>query len=99
MLGCAGVCAAVVGADGQLGQLFILPVMCLLTGFALSGTRVLVSVNAELSEAREELARNAVAEERLRSRVSRCVRRDFDVVGLSGAGEHDVELVERCFQL
>ncbi len=66
VLGCAGACAAVVAADGQLGQLFILPVMCLLTGFALSGTRVLVSVNAELSEAREELARNAVAEERLR---------------------------------
>ena len=66
VLGCAGVCVVVVAADGQLGQLFILPVMCLLTGFALSGIRVLVSVNAELSEAREELARNAVAEERLR---------------------------------
>ena len=40
--------------------------MCLLTAFALRGTRYLVSVNAELAEAREELARNAVAEERLR---------------------------------
>ncbi len=66
VLGCAGVCAAVVGAEGVLGQLFILPVMCVLTAFALSGTRALVSLNAELSEAREELARNAVAEERLR---------------------------------
>ena len=40
--------------------------MCLLTAFALQGTRHLISVNAELVEARDELARNAVAEERLR---------------------------------
>jgi two-component system sensor histidine kinase DesK len=40
--------------------------MCVLTAFALRGTRYLVSVNAELMEAREELARNAVAAERLR---------------------------------
>ncbi len=66
VVACAGACAGVVGAEGELGQLFILPVMCVLTAFALSGTRTLVSVNAELSEAREELARNAVAEERLR---------------------------------
>jgi two-component system sensor histidine kinase DesK len=64
--GAAAVCAAVVAAHGQLGDLFILPVLCLLTGFALRGTRHLVSVNAELVEARDELARNAVADERLR---------------------------------
>ncbi|MGY1770760.1 sensor histidine kinase [Blastococcus sp. SYSU D00813] len=66
VLACAGVCAAVVAAEGVLGQLFVLPVMCVLTAFALSGTRALVSLNAQLSEAREELARTAVAEERLR---------------------------------
>ena len=38
----------------------------MLTAFALRGTRHLVSVNAELAEARDELARNAVAEERMR---------------------------------
>jgi two-component system, NarL family, sensor histidine kinase DesK len=64
--GAAAVCAGVVAADGLLGDLFILPVICLLTAFALQGTRHLVSVNAELTEARDELARNAVAEERLR---------------------------------
>ncbi|GAB3314099.1 sensor histidine kinase [Geodermatophilus aquaeductus] len=62
----AAVCAAVVAAHGMLGELFILPVMCLLTAFGLRGTRHLVEVNNELAEAREELARNAVAEERLR---------------------------------
>ncbi|SFT83062.1 two-component system, NarL family, sensor histidine kinase DesK [Geodermatophilus amargosae] len=62
----AAVCAAVVAADDMLGDLFILPVMCLLTAFGLRGTRHLVEVNNELAEAREELARNAVAEERLR---------------------------------
>jgi two-component system sensor histidine kinase DesK len=51
---------------GELGNLFILPVMCVLTAFALQGTRHLMSINAELTEARDELARNAVAEERLR---------------------------------
>jgi two-component system sensor histidine kinase DesK len=61
----AAVCAAVVTLDREPG-LLILPVLCLLTAFALRGTRHLVSVNAELAEAREELARNAVAEERLR---------------------------------
>jgi two-component system sensor histidine kinase DesK len=61
----AAACAGVVIRDGEPG-LLILPVMCLLTAFALRGTRHLVSVNAELAEAREELARNAVAEERLR---------------------------------
>ncbi|MGY1616664.1 sensor histidine kinase [Geodermatophilus sp. SYSU D00691] len=66
VLGAAGVCAAVLAAHGQLGELFILPVICLLTAFALQGTRHLISINAELTEAREELARNAVAEERLR---------------------------------
>jgi two-component system, NarL family, sensor histidine kinase DesK len=66
VVGAAGVCAAVVEAHGQLGDLFILPVMCVLTAFGLRGTRHLVAVNNELAEAREELARNAVAEERLR---------------------------------
>ncbi|MGY1717184.1 sensor histidine kinase [Geodermatophilus sp. SYSU D01106] len=66
VVGAAAVCVAVVAADGQLANLFILPVMCVLTAFALLGTRHLVSVNTELAAAREELARNAVAEERLR---------------------------------
>ena len=66
VLGAAGVCTAVVAADGLLGDVFILPVMCLLTAFALQGTRHLISVNAELVEARDELTRNAVAQERLR---------------------------------
>jgi two-component system, NarL family, sensor histidine kinase DesK len=65
VLAAAAVCAAVVTLDEEPG-LLILPVLCLLTAFALRGTRHLVSVNAELAEAREELARNAVAEERLR---------------------------------
>ncbi|MGY1702420.1 sensor histidine kinase [Geodermatophilus sp. SYSU D00766] len=65
VLAAAAVCAAVVTLGGEPG-LLILPVLCLLTAFALRGTRHLVSVNAELAEAREELARNAVAEERLR---------------------------------
>ncbi|GAA4311157.1 sensor histidine kinase [Klenkia terrae] len=43
-----------------------LPVLCPLTAATLWGTRHLITVNAELREAREELARNAVAEERLR---------------------------------
>ncbi|TFV64352.1 sensor histidine kinase [Geodermatophilus sp. DF01-2] len=66
VVGAAGVCAAVIAAHGVLGELFFLPVICLLTAFALRGTRYLVSVNAELVEARDELARSAVAEERLR---------------------------------
>jgi two-component system, NarL family, sensor histidine kinase DesK len=60
------VCAGVLAAYGQLGELFVLPVMCVLTAFALTGTRHLVTVNSELMAAREELARNAVAEERMR---------------------------------
>ncbi|WP_166533173.1 sensor histidine kinase [Blastococcus xanthinilyticus] len=66
VLGAAGVCAAVLATHGVLGDVFILPVMCVLTAFALRGMRQLVSVNAELVVAREELARNAVAEERMR---------------------------------
>ena len=66
VLGAVAVCAAVLAAHGDLGELFILPVSCVLTAFALQGTRHLVRVNAELREARDELARSAVAEERLR---------------------------------
>jgi two-component system, NarL family, sensor histidine kinase DesK len=66
VLGSAAVAVAVVAADGLLGDLFILPLMCLLSAFALLGTRTLVAVNAELAEAREELAHRAVAEERMR---------------------------------
>src|SRR4051794_3508222 len=66
VLGAAAVCTAVIAADGLLGDVFILPLLCLLTSFALQGTRHLLSVNMELMEARDELARNAVAEERLR---------------------------------
>jgi two-component system, NarL family, sensor histidine kinase DesK len=61
----AGVCLAVILADDASGQLF-LPFICLLTAFAIQGTGYLITVNRELQEAREELARNAVAEERLR---------------------------------
>ncbi|NEK60305.1 sensor histidine kinase [Geodermatophilus sabuli] len=66
VLAATAVCTGVVAADDLLGDVFILPVMCVLTAFALRGTRYLVSVNAELLEARDELARSAVAEERLR---------------------------------
>jgi two-component system sensor histidine kinase DesK len=62
----AALCAAVLGVPVLVDGMFILPVLCVLTAFALRGTRYLVSVNAELAEARDELARNAVAEERLR---------------------------------
>jgi two-component system sensor histidine kinase DesK len=62
----AAVCTVVVTEAGLLGTLFFLPVMCVLTAFALQGIRYLVTMNAELTEARDELARNAVAEERLR---------------------------------
>jgi two-component system, NarL family, sensor histidine kinase DesK len=65
VLGAAGVCAAVLLVQYSPGLLF-LPVICLLTAFAMQGTGYLVTVNRELHEAREELARNAVAEERLR---------------------------------
>jgi len=66
VLSATALCAAVIAADGLLQDVFILPVMCVLTAFGLRGTRFLVSVNAELMEAREELARSAVAEERMR---------------------------------
>jgi two-component system sensor histidine kinase DesK len=61
----AGLCAAVIVAHDSPEQLF-LPIICLLTGFAMQGTGHLISLNRELQEAREELARNAVAEERMR---------------------------------
>jgi two-component system sensor histidine kinase DesK len=64
--GSAAVCAGELAAHGLLRTVFFLPFLCLLTGFALRGMRHLISVNAELVEAREELVRNAVAEERLR---------------------------------
>jgi two-component system, NarL family, sensor histidine kinase DesK len=66
VLGAAAVCAGVLWAHGLLGELFFLPAICVLTAFALRGTRYLISVNAELWAARDELARSAVAEERLR---------------------------------
>jgi two-component system sensor histidine kinase DesK len=66
VVGTAGACAVVVSLSGDFGDLFFLPVLCLLTAFALQGTRHLLSLNSELVEARDELARNAVAEERLR---------------------------------
>jgi two-component system, NarL family, sensor histidine kinase DesK len=62
----AAVCALVIARDGLIGSMFVLPLLCLLTAFAMRGTRYLISVNGELLEAREELARAAVAEERLR---------------------------------
>nr|WP_221203417.1 histidine kinase [Modestobacter versicolor] len=58
-------CGAVILLDDATGLLF-LPPICLLTAFAIRGTGYLITVNRELQEAREELARNAVAEERLR---------------------------------
>ena len=65
VLAAAGVCAAVLVRAGELGAL-VLAVLCLLTAFALRGTRYLLTVNRELQDAREELASNAVAEERMR---------------------------------
>jgi two-component system, NarL family, sensor histidine kinase DesK len=62
----AGICAGVVAAHGLLADLVILPLFCFLTALTLQGTRHLMSVNAELTEARDELARTAVAQERLR---------------------------------
>ncbi len=47
------VCVVVGYAEGAPGFLF-LPAICLLTAFALLGTRVLLRVNGELREAREE---------------------------------------------
>jgi two-component system sensor histidine kinase DesK len=66
VIGAAAVCATVVAVHGLFADLFILPLICLLTAFAMRGTRYLISVNAELVEARDERARNAVAEERVR---------------------------------
>ncbi len=66
VIGAAAVCGTVVAVHGLFADLFILPLICLLTAFALRGTRYLFSVNAELTEARDELARNAVAQERVR---------------------------------
>jgi len=66
VLAATAVCTGVVAAEDLLGDVFILPVMCVLTAFGLRGTRFLVTVNAELIAAREELARSAVAEERMR---------------------------------
>ncbi|MGY1857612.1 sensor histidine kinase [Modestobacter sp. SYSU DS0290] len=63
--GAAVVCAAVLAVNDDL-SLAVLPALCLLTAFAMRGMRYLIQVNRELTEAREELARNAVAEERLR---------------------------------
>ncbi|MCZ2828530.1 histidine kinase [Modestobacter sp. VKM Ac-2986] len=61
----AALCLAVILVGGAPGLLF-LPAICLLTAFAIQGTGYLITVNRELQEAREELARHAVAEERLR---------------------------------
>ncbi|NEK86652.1 sensor histidine kinase [Blastococcus saxobsidens] len=64
--GATAVCAGVAFADDAPGDVFFLPLLCLLTAFALRGTRYLIGVNSELTAAREELARSAVAEERMR---------------------------------
>jgi two-component system, NarL family, sensor histidine kinase DesK len=66
VLASAAVAVAVVTADGLLSDLFILPLMCVLSAVALLGTRQLLAVNAELAAARDELAHRAVAEERQR---------------------------------
>jgi two-component system sensor histidine kinase DesK len=65
VLAAAAGCAIVLVA-GRSSGLLVLPVICLLTGFAMQGTGHLISLNRELQEAREELAHNAVAEERMR---------------------------------
>jgi two-component system sensor histidine kinase DesK len=65
VLAAAGVCAAVL-AHGDSSGLYFLPVICLLTAFAMQGTGHLISLTWDLHEARDELARSAVAEERLR---------------------------------
>jgi two-component system, NarL family, sensor histidine kinase DesK len=66
VVGAAAVCAAVLAASELLLDLLFLPAMCVLTAFALRGTRYLMAVTAELADARDERARHAVAEERLR---------------------------------
>jgi len=62
----AGVCAVVLIVVDYAPGLLFLPVICLLTGFAMQGTGHLIELNRELQEAREELARSAVADERMR---------------------------------
>jgi two-component system sensor histidine kinase DesK len=62
----AAVCATVIIVVDYSPGLLFLPVICLLTGFAMQGTGHLMALNRELQEAREELARSAVAEERMR---------------------------------
>ena len=64
-VGAAAVCAAVILRDSAPGLLF-LPFICLLTAFGLQGMGHLIALNTELRDAREELARHAVAEERMR---------------------------------
>jgi len=64
--GAATLASAVVIISYQDWTSLFLPVLCPLTAATLWGTRHLLTVNAELTAAREELARNAVAEERLR---------------------------------
>jgi two-component system sensor histidine kinase DesK len=64
--GAATLACLVVVLSWQDWTSLFLPVLCPLTAATLWGTRHLITVNAELREAREELARNAVAEERLR---------------------------------
>ncbi|MCO7221060.1 sensor histidine kinase [Klenkia sp. PcliD-1-E] len=64
--GSATVACAVVIVGYQDWTSLFLPVLCPLTAATLWGTRHLITVNAELTAAREELARNAVAEERMR---------------------------------
>ena len=64
--GAATLAAAVVIASYQDWTSLFLPVLCPLTAATLWGTRHLLTVNAELTAAREELARNAVVEERMR---------------------------------
>jgi two-component system sensor histidine kinase DesK len=65
VLWATAVASVVIFSQDEWGM-FILPVLCPLTAFALRGTRYLIHVNRELQQAREELARHAVAEERLR---------------------------------
>ncbi len=64
--GSATVACAVVIISYQDWTSLFLPVLCPLTAVTLWGTRHLITVNAELTAAREELARHAVAEERMR---------------------------------
>lgn len=64
--GAVTVACLVVVLSWQDWTSLFLPVLCPLTAATLWGTRHLLTVNTELTAAREELARNAVAEERLR---------------------------------